>query len=334
MPAQHVVISSWIWGGFVLFILAMLALDLGLFNRGARLISFRQSLFWTIGWVCLAAVFAVGVGCWLGRRAGVEFATGYLLEFSLSLDNVFAIALVFGYFQVPAEYRHRVLFWGVIGALIMRGLMIGVGVALIERFDWALYVLGALLLGSGIWMLVRRDESINPERSWITRLARRLLPFSDTLDGARFLTRVPASQALIPGFPWLFTPLFLVLIVVESMDLLFAVDSIPAIFGVTRNAFIVFTSNMLAILGLRSMYFMLAGAMDAFRFLKYGVALVLVFIGVKMSIDPHDRPPMWFQYDLPDGASLLVVVGIIAMAILISLAVPKSAPPARKKGAA
>lgn len=306
-----VAITPWHWAGFVAAILIFLALDLGLFHRKAHEVQFKEAFAWTIGWVLLALIFSTVLHWMQGQRASVEFLTGYFLELSLSMDNVFVIALIFGYFRVPAAHQHRVLFWGIVGAMLMRGLMIGLGVALISRFDWILYLFGAFIIVTGVKMLVSKNAENDPEKSRLVRAARRLLPIAPDFDGQKMITRIDGRRFL--------TPLFLVLLLVETTDLLFAVDSIPAIFGVTRNPFIVFTSNMFAILGLRSLYFVLAGAIELFRFLKIGLSMVLVFIGVKMLIDPHDEPPRWFQYDIPDLAALLVVLGIIGVAILASL---------------
>jgi tellurite resistance protein TerC len=240
----------------------------------------------------------------------LEFLTGYLIELSLSMDNVFVIALIFAYFRVPAEHQHRVLFWGILGALIMRGVMIGAGVALIDWLHWILYVFGAFLVYSGLKMLFVQTE-VEPEKNGVIRLARKLYPVTPHLDGQKFVTVWNGHRAL--------TPLALVLLMVETTDLIFALDSIPAIFAVTTKPFIVFTSNVFAILGLRSLYFVLAGAIAYFRYLKYGLSLVLVFIGVKMLLDPHDRPPLWYQYDIPTAGALLAVAGIIFVSILLSL---------------
>jgi tellurite resistance protein TerC len=310
-----VAITPWHWAGFIACILIFLALDLGLFHRNAHEVKFKEAFAWTIGWLMLALLFSAGLHWMEGRRASIEFLTGYFVEMSLSMDNVFVIALIFGFFRVPLAHQHRVLFWGILGALVMRGLMIGLGVVLINRFDWILYVFGAFIVVTGIKMLFSRETGTDPEKSLLVRGARRMLPIAPDFDGQKLFTRIEGRRFL--------TPLFLVLLVVETTDLLFAVDSIPAIFGVTRAPFIVFTSNMFAILGLRSLYFVLAGAIGLFRFLKIGLAVVLVFIGVKMLIDPHDQPPRWFQYDIPDTAALLVVLAIIGLAILASIVVAR-----------
>ena len=322
MPAL-VEITPWHWAGFIVCVLIFLALDLGVFHRRSHVVSFREAAGWTVVWAAVAAVFALALWYFRGKHEAVTFATGYLIELSLSMDNVFVIALIFSYFQVQREYQHRVLFWGILGALLMRGLMIWVGINLINRFSWVLYGLGLLLLFAGIRMLFSHKKAGGPERSRVLRLARHLLPVAKDFDGQKFVTRVDGRRLL--------TPLFLVLLMVETTDLFFAVDSIPAIFGVTRNPFIVFTSNVFAILGLRSLYFVLAGAIGLFRYLNFGLSVILVFIGVKMLIDPHDKPPLWFQYDIPDGVSLAVVVGIIALSILASVIATRLEERAGKK---
>jgi len=309
-------ITPWHWAGFIGCVLFFLALDLGVFHREAHVVGIREASLWTTLWVSLSLLFAFGLRFARGPQESLEFLTGYLIELSLSMDNVFVIAMIFAYFQVPAQYQHRVLFWGILGALLMRGLMIAGGVALISRFMWMLYVFGAFLLFTGLKMLFARDEGVHPEKNPVLRLARRLFPVSADFDGQRFLTRLDGRKAL--------TPLALVLLMVETTDLIFAVDSIPAIFAVTREPFIVFTSNVFAILGLRSMYFLLAGAMRYFRYLKAGLALVLMFIGVKMLLDPHDHDPRWwFQVHIPIGISLAVVAAIIVTSIVLSLLMAK-----------
>lgn len=301
---------TWLhWTGFLGAILFFLALDLGVFHRHAHVVRFREALAWTTVWFTMAMLFAffvvpneAGKGWISGPRS--EFITGYILELSLSMDNVFVIALIFGYFQVRIEFQHRVLFWGILGALIMRGIMIGVGAALVANFHWVLYVFGGFLLLTGIKMLFAGDEGVHPERNPVVRLARRFFPISNDFDGQNFTTRIGGRRML--------TPLALVLMVVETTDLVFAVDSIPAIFGVTQNSFIVFTSNVFAILGLRSLYFVLAGMIGYFRFLKIGLSVVLIYIGVKM------LGGLW-GWKIGTNVSLGIVVGIIALSIIVSL---------------
>lgn len=297
------------WIGFVAVILVFLALDLGVFHRRAHVVTFREALVWTAVWGATAIAFAAFIApqfveSW-SKADTVEFLTGYLVELSLSMDNVFVIALIFAYFRVGLELQHRVLFWGILGALLMRGAMIWIGTELIHRFEWLLYVLGAFLILTGIKMLFSGDEEVHPEKNPLIRAARRFFPITDRFDGQRFITRSHGKIAL--------TPLAVVLIMVETTDLIFAVDSIPAIFAVTQDAFIVFTSNVFAILGLRSLYFVLAGAIGLFRFLKAGLSVVLSFIGSKMLL-------VWVGVKIPTQVSLGVVAGVIGISILASVA--------------
>jgi tellurite resistance protein TerC len=306
-----ITVTPWHWIGFIACVIVFLALDLGLFHRKAHVVGFKEALIWTGVWFTLAMVFALGIRHVSTPKDSLEFITGYLIELSLSMDNVFVIALIFTYFKVPAQFQHRVLFWGILGALIMRGLLIGVGVALIDNLQWILYLFGAFIVYTGVKMFFVETE-VDPEKNKIIRLARKFFPITPQFEGQKFVTEWNGRRAL--------TPLALVLLMVETTDLLFAFDSIPAIFAVTRDPFIVFTSNVFAILGLRSLYFVLAGAVEYFRYLKYGLALVLVFIGVKMLIDPHDSEhPRWFQRDIPILLSLLIVASIILISILLSL---------------
>ena len=307
-----------IWTGFVVGVLALLALDLGVFNKRPHEISIAEALGWSAFWVTLALAFNVLV-FWLyennwigaglafpedvsGRTAALEFLTGYLLEKSLSLDNIFVIALIFSYFRIPLAYQHRVLFWGVVGALVLRGLMIGAGAALLHGFAWMTYVFGAFLLLTAARMLVARHDNLSPEESLAVRAARRWIPFTTEFDGARFFTRRSGTKVA--------TPLFLVLLVVETTDVMFAVDSIPAIFAVTDDPFIVYTSNVFAILGLRSLYFALAPMLEKFRYLKTSLVFVLAYIGVKMLL-AHSHP-------IPASVSLAMVTGILGVGILAS----------------
>lgn len=308
-------ITIWHWIGFILCVLFFLALDLGVFHRHAHVVKFKEALCWTGVWFSMAMLFALGMRHWRGPEESLEFLTGYLIELSLSMDNVFVIALIFAYFRVPPQYQHRVLFWGILGALVMRGVMIAAGAALIHRFQWMLYVFGLFLVFTGIKMLVVSDDGVQPEKNPVIRLARKLFPISNDFNGQHFTIKLDAGIAL--------TPLALVLILVETTDLIFALDSIPAIFAVTTKPFIVFTSNVFAILGLRSLYFVLAGAIGLFRYLKYGLSIVLVFIGIKMLIDPHldpgDTARHFWQFKIPINISLIVVVAIIAGSIGLSL---------------
>ena len=304
-------ITPWHWVGFILCVLVFLALDLGVFHRQAHVVKFKEALGWTAVWFTVAMIFALGLRFARGPDESLEFLTGYLIELSLSMDNVFVIALIFAYFRVPSQYQHRVLFWGILGALIMRGVLIAVGAVLIQQFQWMLYVFGLFLVFTGIKMMFAQDDGVHPEKNPVVRLAQKLFPIATELNGQRFTVKREVGIAL--------TPLALVLILVETTDLIFALDSIPAIFAVTTKSFIVFTSNVFAILGLRSLYFVLAGAIGLFRYLKYGLSLVLVFIGVKMLIDPHGDSHRWWQVEIPIVASLCLVVIIILTSILLSV---------------
>ena len=304
-------ITPWHWAGFILCILVFLALDLGAFHRRARVIKFGEALAWSALWFALAMLFAGAMAYYRSHEEAIQFTAGYLIELSLSLDNILIIALIFAWFRVPAEFQHRLLFWGILGALFMRGVMIVLGVELIQRFDWVLYVFGAFLVFAGAKMFFSKQETIQPERNLVLRLAQKLFPVSKNFDGQRFFTRIDGRFAL--------TPLALVLLLVETTDLIFATDSIPAVFSVTRRAFIVFTSNIFAILGLRSMYFLLAGALGYFRYLKVGLSIVLTFVGAKMLVEPHGQPSYWFQIEIPTSVSLLIVVVILLISIVLSV---------------
>ncbi len=303
-------ITPWHWLGFILCILFFLALDLGVFHRRSHVIKFREALGWSACWFTLAMLFAVALSIWRSRPEAVQFTTGYVIELTLSLDNVLVIALIFDYFHIPREHQHRLLFWGIIGVLVMRGAMIAAGVVLITSFSWILYVFGALLVITGIKMFFSKKE-MQLEKNWVLRTAKKFLSVSENYDGPKFFIRTERGLAL--------TPLALALLLIETTDLIFAVDSVPAVFSVTQNAFIVFTSNVFAILGLRSMYFLLAGALGYFRYLKTGLSAVLVFIGGKMLLDPHHQEPKWFQVELPTSVSLMVVAAILLIAISLSL---------------
>ena len=312
MP-DSVEITPWHWAGFILCVLIFLALDLGLFHRHARVVKFKEAAAWSVVWFALAMAFAGAMAHWRGQEEAVQFTTGYIIELSLSLDNILVIALIFAWFRIPVQFQHRLLFWGILGALIMRGAMIAAGVGLINQFDWVLYVFGAFLVFAGIKMLFSGKETVQPEKNLALRLARKFFAVSPDLDGQKFFTRLDGRSAL--------TPLALVLLLIETTDLIFAVDSVPAVFSVTRKAFIVFTSNIFAIVGLRSMYFMLAGALGYFRYLKIGLSLVLAFVGVKMLLDPHGQEPKGFQVEIPTGVSLMTVATIIVIAIVLSVMV-------------
>jgi tellurite resistance protein TerC len=295
-------VSVWIWAAFVVVILIFLALDLGVFHRPDRPIKSREAILWSVVWFAVAMLFACGLAAKRGPGDALEFVTSYFVEYSLSLDNVVAIALIFSYFNVPAAFQHRVLFFGILGALISRGLMIGVGAALIQSFHWILYIMGAFLVFTGAKWAFSKQAPGHPGNNKIVQAARKLFPISDAFDKNKFLTFKEGRRML--------TPLALVLLVVETTDLIFAVDSIPAIFAVTQKAFIIFTSNILAVMGLRSLYFAVAGALKHFRYLKAGLAVVLMFVGLKM-LAAH-----WLA--VPTGLSLAIVAGIVGCSILLS----------------
>jgi tellurite resistance protein TerC len=302
--------STALWIGFSLFILFMLGLDLGLFNRKAHTITYREATIWSVVWITLASIFAAIVFWYQGPTRGLEFVTGYLIELSLSVDNLFVFLLIFSYFKVPARYQHRVLFWGVMGALVMRLTMIFVGAALINRFQWIIYIFGAFLVYTGIRMFRQEDTDIQPEENFIVRLVTRYIPLTRTYEGEHFFTKVDGKRA---G-----TLLLLVLVIVEVTDLVFAVDSIPAIFAITTNTFIVYTSNVFAILGLRSMYFLLAGVVEKFHFLKMGLAIVLTFIGSKMLV-------VAVGVHIPIWISLVFVAVVLLSSVAASLIWAKGA---------
>jgi tellurite resistance protein TerC len=292
-----------LWIGFNVFVLGMLALDLGVFHRKAHEVSLREALAWSVVWICLALLFNLGIYHFWGSEKALEFLAGYLIEKSLSVDNIFVFLTIFSYFNVPSLYQHRVLFWGILGALVMRAIFIAMGAALLSAFHWIIYIFGGFLIVTGIKMLSAGDEKIEPEKNPAVRLLRRIMHVSSDYHGQRFFVRQNSRLYA--------TPLLLVLVVVETTDVIFAVDSIPAIFAVTMDPFIVYTSNVFAILGLRALYFLLAGVMDMFRYLKVGLSLVLCFVGVKMLIVDF--------YKIPIGVSLGVVAGILAASILFSL---------------
>src|SRR5687767_13108182 len=307
--------STWLWLGFSIFIVAMLSLDLGLFNRKAHSIKYREAWIWSGVWVTLALIFAGLVFYYQGSQRGLEFLTGYLIELSLSVDNLFVFLLIFSYFKVPAKYQHRVLFWGVLGALIMRMTMIAIGATLVERFHWVLYIFGAFLIYTGFKMLTQNEAQANPEDNALVRFATRLVPITRQYEGEKFFTVVNGKK--------MGTLLLLVLVIVEVSDLVFAVDSIPAIFGITTDPFIVYTSNVFAILGLRTFYFLLAGVVEKFHYLKIGLSIVLTFVGVKMLTEG-------FVHDyLSKGniilVSLGVVITVLAASVVASLVWPKEA---------
>jgi tellurite resistance protein TerC len=295
------------WVLFNVFVAAMLALDLGVFHRPGHVVKFREAVIWSLVWIALAGAFAVILYFWRGQTHALEFVTGYVIELSLSVDNLFVFLLIFRFFKVPPTDQHKVLFWGILGALVMRAVFILVGVTLITRFHFIIYVFGAFLVYSGIKLMFQDDEGVHPEKNPVLRLFRAWMPVTDTYEEGKFLVRRPGLMA---------TPLLVVLLVVETTDLLFATDSIPAILAITLNSFIVYTSNVFAILGLRSMYFALAGMMEVFHYLHYGLSLVLIFIGAKMLVSHY--------YQIPTVAALAVVGGVLAISVVASLMFPKT----------
>ena len=349
----------WIWAGFILFVLALLALDLGVFHRKAHVVSIKEALGWSGVWVALGLLFSVFVyfgyaNHWMGLgtkvdavdgtpitggEAVVKYLTGYVVEKSLSVDNIFVIALIFGYFAVPAIYQHRVLFWGILGALVMRGMMIGIGAALIARFHWILYLFAAFLILAAIKMLLIKTES-DPGRNFVVRLTKRIFPVTDTFHGEHFFVRAGSGASKEPPIPagtdlphagekprdraveavragtMMITPLTLALVMVETTDLIFAVDSIPAIFAITADPFLVFTSNVFAILGLRSLYFALAGMIESFKYLKVSLAVVLMVVGVKMLLHGWLKATLGKNFNL---YLLGVVLAILAAGVIASL---------------
>jgi tellurite resistance protein TerC len=296
-------VSPWVWAGFVVFVLAMLAIDLGVFNRKAHTVSAKEAGIWTAVWISLALLFNLGLYFWRGSEPALQFLTGYLIEKALSVDNLFVFALIFTLFAVPSQYQHRVLFWGVLGALIMRAIFIAAGAALINNFHWIIYVFGAFLVYTGIKLARHKETSIEPDKNPVVKLFRRIFPITSTYEGEHFFVR--------HGGKVMATPLLLVLVMVESTDLVFAVDSIPAIFAVTKDPFIVYTSNVFAILGLRSLYFLLANALDKFYYLKTALAVILSFVGVKMLLTD--------LYHIPIELSLAIIVALLAVAVVASV---------------
>jgi tellurite resistance protein TerC len=294
------------WVLFNVFVAAMLALDLGVFHRRAHAVRFREALLWTGIWVGLAAAFAVLVYFWHGRTAMLEFVTGYVIELSLSVDNLFVFLVIFRFFNVSGANQHKVLFWGILGALVMRAIFIFLGIGLIQRFEWIVYLFGAFLIYTGFKFLKEESADMHPERNPVLKALRRWIPVTPDYVGGKFFVRNPGLYA---------TPLFIVLLVIETSDILFAVDSVPAILAITLNAFIVYTSNVFAILGLRSMYFALAGMMEIFHYLHYGLAAVLIFIGAKMLASHY--------YTIPTEWALAAVAGLLGISILASVLFPE-----------
>ena len=298
-----------LWGGFGAFVLTMLALDLGVFHRHAHVVRVKEALRWSAVWIGLAFLFNIGVYFWRGTETALAFLTGYLIEESLSVDNLFVFLMIFSYFNVPRVYQHKVLFWGILGALIMRALMIAVGVTLIQAFHWVLYIFGGFLILTGVKMVLQQHAEIHPEDNPVVRLFTRFMPVTTEYHAEKFFVRLEGRHFA--------TPLFLVLLMVEASDLVFALDSIPAVLAVTTDPFIVYTSNVFAILGLRSLFFALSGLMGLFHYLRYGLAIVLTFIGAKMLLADI--------FDLPIYIALGVVVGVLGLSVLLSIIYPPTA---------
>jgi tellurite resistance protein TerC len=306
--------SLWGWIWFNVAVLAILALDLGVLHRRSSKVSLREAAIWSAVWVALSLCFALAIYRNMGRESGLEFLTGYLIEYALSVDNIFVFVLIFSYFSVPEKYQHRVLFWGIIGALVLRGVMIVAGSALVTRFAWTLYIFGAFLVFTGIRMALQKDDAAyNAERDPVLRLARKLIPVTPDYRGDKFFVKEPDKSGRMR---FAATPLFIVLIIVDTTDIIFATDSIPAIFAVTRDPFIVYTSNICAVLGLRALYFLLASVVDKFVYLKLGLSLVLVFIGAKMLLEHF--------LHIPIVAALGVVGLVLGTAIFASVKWPRT----------
>ncbi len=293
----------YLWIGFNIFVLVMLALDLGVFHRKAHVVSFREAIAWSVVWVALALLFNLGIYFWSGSQRAVEFLTGYLIEKSLSVDNIFVFLMIFTYFRVPGQYQHKVLFWGIIGALVMRAAFIFAGVALIKQLHWIIYIFGAFLVYTGVKMVTGHGKEIHPERNPVLKLFRRFMPVTADYVEDRFFVKQDGLRHA--------TPLFIVLLVVETTDVIFAVDSIPAILAITLDTFIVYSSNVFAILGLRALYFALAGLIQLFQYLHYGLSGILVFVGTKMLISDYYKIPIWI--------SLGVVLSLLVVSVLASL---------------
>ena len=295
-----------LWGSFGTFVLTMLALDLGVFHRQARVVNVKEALRWSAIWIALALLFNLGVYLWYGTDAALAFLTGYILEESLSVDNLFVFLMILSYFSVPPAYQHKVLFWGILGALIMRGLMIAVGTVLIQMFHWLLYIFGGFLIVTGVRMVLRQHDEVHPEQNPVVRLFTRFMPVTTAYHAEKFFVQLNGR--------YFATPLFVVLLMIEVTDVVFALDSIPAVLAVTTDPFIVYTSNVFAILGLRSLFFALSGLMGLFHYLRYGLAVLLVFIGVKMLLAK--------VFHIPIHWALAVVVGVLLLSVLVSLIYP------------
>ncbi len=303
----------WGWVGFNAVVLTLIAVDLTVFHRRARQASLREAAIWSAVWVGLSLTFSLFVFRYMGTNSGLEFLAGYLIEYALSVDNIFVFVLIFGYFRIPMQYQHRVLLWGIMGALILRGTMIAAGAVLVSRFEWILYVFGAFLVFTGVRMALQKsDDAYDPEDNPVLRLVRKVIPVTSEYHGQRFFVRAPDQSGVVRLMA---TPLFVVLVLVETTDVIFATDSIPAIFAVTRDPFIVYTSNVCAVLGLRALYFLLVGIVDKFHYLKVGLSIVLIFIGLKMLGETFVH--------IPIGVSLGVVAVILVVSVIASLRWPR-----------
>lgn len=305
------VAEIFLWAGFNVFVLAMLAIDLFVFHKKPHAVSLKEALTWTSVWIALALVFNLVVYFWQGKEAALEFLAGYLIEKSLSVDNIFVFVLIFASFKVPAKYQHEVLFWGILGALVMRAAFIGGGITLLNHFHWLIYVFGAFLIFTGVKIAFEKDKEINPEKNWVLQGFRKIMPVTPDYVGDKFFVKINAK--------WFATPLFVVLLIVETTDVIFAVDSIPAILAITRDPFIVYTSNVFAILGLRALYFALSGIIQLFHYLHYGLSAILIFVGTKMLIADF--------YKVPIGISLGLIAFFLALSIGASILWPKKEMP-------
>lgn len=299
--------ALWPWIGFNVFVLAMLALDLGVFHRKAHEVHFKEAILWSAVWILLAGIFNLGIYYWKGEQVALQFLTGYVIEKSLSVDNIFVFLMIFAYFKVPNKYQHEVLFWGILGALAFRAIFIALGVVLIEKFHWMIYVFGAFLILTGIKMALEKDKEVHPEKNPVLKLFKKVMPVTPGYVDGHFFVKQAGR--------WFATPLFVVLLIIETTDIIFAVDSIPAILAVTSDPFIVYSSNVFAILGLRALFFALAGFMKLFHHLHYGLSFVLVFVGGKMLLSEY--------FKVPIVLSLCVILGALALSIIASLMWPK-----------
>ena len=301
------VIDGYVWAGFIAFVILLLAIDLGVFHRKSHEVKIKEALIWSALWISLALIFNYGIYVFMGKEKALEFLAGYLIEKSLSVDNLFVFIMLFSYFNVNPIYQHKVLFWGILGALIMRAAFIFAGVALITKFHWIIYIFGAFLILTGIKMLIQKEGEIAPDKNPLVRLFKKFFPVTDQMHEGNFFVKINSKTVA--------TPLFVVLLIVEFTDLIFAVDSIPAILAISNDTFIIFTSNVFAILGLRALYFALAGITKYFHYLKYGLSAILVFVGVKMVIAGF--------YKIPILYSLLTILGILFISILLSILFPQ-----------